>query len=197
MDLWAPAAPTPDRSRADGAARQPAGAHPHLFRGAALSFTTADLCDAFAAEVQVAEPLFRDFGAARSFAGAIETLRVFEDNALVRRVLEERGNGRVLVVDGGGSLRRALVGGRLAALAAAGGWIGIVVHGCIRDSAAIAGAAVGVKALGICPMPAAKTGAGERGVPLTFAGVTWRPGAFVYADWDGLVIAGRDLLRPK
>src|SRR6476469_4283134 len=99
-----------------------------------MSVATADLCDEFGAEVRVAEPLFRDWGGSVAFAGPVETLRVMEDNALVRQVLESPGRGRVLVVDGGGSLRSALVGGNLAALAYQNGWAGIVVHGCVRDT---------------------------------------------------------------
>ncbi len=157
-------------------------------------FATTDLCDEFGAEVRVAEPLFRDWGGSASFAGPIETLRVFEDNALVRAALEAPGHGRVLVVDGGGSLRTALVGGNLAALAHRNGWAGIVVHGCIRDAAELAGIPVGVKALHASPRKSAKAGVGERGVPVTFAGITFEPGAHLYADGDGIVVSGRDLL---
>jgi regulator of ribonuclease activity A len=158
-----------------------------------MPFATTDLCDEFGAEVRVAEPLFRDWGGALSFAGPIETLRVFEDNALVRAALETPGRGRVLVVDGGGSLRRALVGGNLAALAHRNGWSGIVVHGCIRDTAEVAGTPLGVKALNTIPRKSATAGAGERDVPVTFAGVTFVPGAHLYADRDGIVVSDRDL----
>jgi regulator of ribonuclease activity A len=158
-----------------------------------MSTATTDLCDAFGQEVRVAEPLFRDYGGAAEFAGAIETLRVFEDNAIVRETLELPGQGRVLVVDGGGSRRTALVGGNLAALAARNGWSGIVVHGCIRDTADIAMTALGVKALGAVPRKSAKSGAGERSVPVTFAGLTFAPGAWLYADLDGIVVADRQL----
>jgi len=161
-----------------------------------MAFATTDLCDEFGAEVSVAEPLLRDWGGAGSFAGPIETLRVFEDNALVRQTLEGPGQGRVLVVDGGGSLRTALVGGSLAALAHRNGWAGLVVHGCIRDAAEIAATPIGVKALGAIPRKSAKAGAGERGVPVTFAGVTFFPGAHLYADRDGIVVADRNLLIP-
>ena len=136
----------------------------------------------------VAEPLFRDFGGRASFAGEIETVRVLEDNALVRKILEGEGRGRVLVVDGGGSRRCALVGGRLAALASANGWSGLVVNGCIRDVAEIARVAVGVKALASSPRPPAKAGAAERGVPVAFAGLTFTPGHLLWADEDGLVV---------
>jgi len=148
---------------------------------------TPELCDQFGDRVAVAEPVFRDFGGKPAFAGEIETVRVFEDNALVRRILESEGRGRILVVDGGGSRRCALVGGRLAVLAATNGWNGIVVHGCVRDVGELAAAAVGVKALAACPKPPSKTGSGEQGVPVSFAGVTFTPGHRVWGDEDGLV----------
>ena len=157
---------------------------------------TADLCDQFGAEVHVAEPLFEDWGGSVAFAGPVETVRVFEDNALVREALEMPGRGRVLVVDGGGSRRSALVGGNLAALAHRNGWTGIVVNGSIRDAEEIRTVPLGVKALGAVPRKSAKAGAGERGVPVTFAGVTFQPGCYVYADRDGIVVAQREL-RPR
>jgi regulator of ribonuclease activity A len=159
-----------------------------------VSFTTPDLCDEFAQHVHAAAPVFHDWGGVRSFAGMIETVRVFEDNALVDQVLGTAGRGRVLVVDGGGSVRCALLGGRLAALAHENGWSGIVVHGCVRDSAELAGIAVGVKALHAVPMRSGKTGTGQRGIPVTFAGVTFVPGTYLYADRDGILVADRDLL---
>jgi regulator of ribonuclease activity A len=161
-----------------------------------VAFTTADLCDAFPSEVRVADPLFRDFGGARRFAGPAETVRVHEDNALVRAILEEEGRGRVLAVDGGGSLRCALVGGRLGALAHERGWVGLVVHGCVRDSAELAATPVGVRALATSPRQSGKAGLGERGVVLRFAGVEWAPGHFVVVDEDGILVATRDLTRP-
>jgi regulator of ribonuclease activity A len=149
---------------------------------------TPDLCDRFGDRVAVAEPLFRDFGGRPAFAGEIETVRVFEDNALVRKVLEGEGRDRVLVVDGGGSRRCALVGARLAVLASANGWSGIVVNGCVRDIGEIGAVALGVKALAACPRPPSKTGAGEQGVPVSFAGITFRPGHLLWGDEDGLVV---------
>jgi regulator of ribonuclease activity A len=156
--------------------------------------STSDLCDRYGDRVHVAEPLFRDFGGRAAFAGRIETVRVLEDNALVRRILEGEGQGRVLVVDGQGSRRCALIGGRLAALASANGWSGMVVNGCVRDVAEIAAASLGVKALAACPRPPAKTGAGEQGVPVTFAGITFTPGHHVWGDQDGLVVAAPGLV---
>jgi regulator of ribonuclease activity A len=143
--------------------------------------------------VRVAAPLLRDWGGVTAFAGPIETVQVFEDNALVRQALEREGRGRVLVVDGGGSLRTALVGGNLAALARDHGWAGIVVHGCIRDVAEIAGTDVGVKAVAAIPMRSAKSGAGESGRPVTFAGVTFMSGHWLYADADGLLVSSEEL----
>ncbi|HEV2084416.1 MAG TPA: ribonuclease E activity regulator RraA [Gemmatimonadales bacterium] len=159
-----------------------------------MEFTTADLCDAFPGLVQVAQPLFREYGGVEKFAGPIETLRVHEDNTLVRETLETPGRGRVLVVDGGGSLRCALVGGRLAGLAQSNGWSGVIVNGCVRDSVEIRQLRVGIRALNAVPMRGGKNGAGERGGTLSFAGVTFAPGRFIYADTDGVLVAERDLL---
>lgn len=158
-----------------------------------MKFATADLCDAFAPVVHVAAPIFRDYGGRSRFAGAIETVRVSEDNVLVAQALEAAGQGRVLVVDGGGSLRCALVGGRLAALAHANGWAGLVINGCVRDSAEIREIPVGVRAIDTSPMRSGKTGTGQRGGAVSFAGVTFSPGHFLYADEDGIVVADRDL----
>lgn len=154
---------------------------------------TSDLCDRFGDRVAVAEPLFLDFGGHEAFAGEIETVRVFEDNALVRRILETPGRGRVLVVDGGGSRRCALLGGRLAALASSNGWSGIVVNGCVRDVGEIGAAAVGIKALAACPRPPSKGGAGDQGVVVSFAGVTFTPGHLLWGDRDGLVVGEQGL----
>jgi regulator of ribonuclease activity A len=158
-----------------------------------VEFTTADLCDAFPAVVRVADPIFRDFGGVSRFAGEIETLRVFEDNALVGQVLNSVGNGHVLVVDGGGSLRTALVGGRLAGLAQSHGWAGLLVNGCVRDTAEIREISLGVRALNTSPMRSGKSGIGERGGKVSFAGITFSPGQFLYADEDGLIVAQKRL----
>lgn len=161
-----------------------------------MEFTTADLCDAFDQIVRLAEPVFRDYGGILRFSGVVETLKVFEDNALVRETLETSGRGRVLVVDGGGSLRRALVGGNLAAAASANGWAGLLVNGCVRDSAELRHQSLGIKALNTAPRRSSKNGAGERGIPVSFAGVSFSPGQFLYADGDGILLADRDLLGP-
>jgi regulator of ribonuclease activity A len=156
---------------------------------------TVDLCDQYAAELQVAAPIFRDYGGAIAFSGPISTVQVYEDNVLLRAVLAEPGQGRVLVVDGGGSLRCALVGDQLAMLGLGNGWAGIVINGCIRDVAALAELQFGVKALAANPLRSAKQGTGARDVELAFAGLTCTPGQYLYADEDGLIVAARPLER--
>lgn len=158
-----------------------------------MTILTADLCDEFAADVQVAEAQFRSYGARRSFGGQVVTLRVFEDNPLVKSTLEESGSGRVLVVDGGGSMRCALLGGNIARLAAENGWSGVIINGCIRDRLEVDASDIGVRALATCPRKSRKQGLGERDVDLFFAGVDIRPGDYVYADDDGILVSARDL----
>jgi regulator of ribonuclease activity A len=158
-----------------------------------MSFSTPDLYDAHEKDVQVADPLFRNYGGAPRFCGPIATLKLHEDNSLVRTALEEPGNGRVLVIDGGGSLRCALVGDQLAVLARKNGWAGIVVNGCIRDSVEIGNMDIGIKALNTNPRKSVKKGAGDRDIAVTFAGVTFRPGEFVYADEDGVLVSAKRL----
>ncbi len=159
-----------------------------------MNFKTADLCDEFESFVQVAEPLFRDYGGLTSFCGQIATVRVLEDNVLVREALETDGRRRVLVVDGGASLRCALLGDRLAQLACDNNWMGIVINGCIRDSVEISSIPLGVKVLHAVPKKSGKEGIGERGVAARFAGVSFASGQYLYADEDGILISGRDLL---
>lgn len=154
-----------------------------------VPFTTADLCDDHAERLQVAQPIFRSYGARPAFAGRIHTVQVFEDNVLVRRRLERAVSEAVLVIDGGGSLKCALVGDILAGMAVANGWQGIVVNGCIRDAAAIAGLPIGVRALNTHPLKSGKQGVGLENLAVTFAGVTFQPGAYLYADADGLVVS--------
>lgn len=154
---------------------------------------TTDLSDAHPDLVEHCEPIFRDFGGRRAFSGPIATLKTFEDNPKVRQALETPGNGRVLVVDGGGSLRCALVGGNLAALAVQSGWAGIVVHGCVRDTAELAAAQVGVKALAAHPKRSERRGLGDYDVVLRFAGATFRPGEWLYADEDGIIVSPKKL----
>ncbi len=158
-----------------------------------MSISTADLYDANENAVQVAEPLYRDFGGTKAFYGKTATVKVFEDNSLVRAALEEAGEGRVLVVDGGGSTRCALLGDNLAALAVSQGWTGIVVHGCVRDSRALSALPLGIKALATNPRRSVKRGEGERSVLLSFAGLTVHDGDWLYADEDGILISSNPL----
>ena len=158
-----------------------------------MSFATTDLSDAHP-EAQVCEPQFGDFGGRLAFHGAIKTLKVFEDNALVRSTLETPGEGRVLVVDGGGSLRCALVGGNLGALGVKNGWAGIVVNGCIRDAEEIGGQDIGVKALATHPRKSEKgLHSAQADKVVAFAGVTFMPGAWLYADADGILVSDQPI----
>jgi regulator of ribonuclease activity A len=161
-------------------------------------FATADLCDDNAILIEdgrlaVLPPVFRHFGKRTRFAGRVVTLKVFEDNALVRALLETPGDGQVLVVDGGGSLRRALVGGQLALLAQDNGWAGIVIDGCVRDIVEIDSCDIGVRALAATPLRGGKKGIGERNVRVLVAGVPVNPGDWLYADADGIVVAQQRL----
>jgi len=155
-------------------------------------FSTCDLCDVHkndsSGAFRVLPPVFLDFGARRRFAGAVVTVKCFEDNSLVKAALDEPGRQRVLVVDGGGSLRRALVGGNLGTAAARNGWAGVVVHGCVRDAAELAACEIGIRALALMPLPTDKRNAGERDVAVQVAGVWVRPGDWLYADDDGMVV---------
>lgn len=153
---------------------------------------TCDLTDAHP-DLWVLDAIWRDYGGNTAFHGSAVTLKLFEDNTWVGRTLEDPGEGRVLVVDGGGSLRCALLGDRLAALAVKNNWSGLVVYGCVRDSAQLRSMPLGVKALNVHPRKTEKRGTGERDIPVRFAGVTITPGAWVYADADGIVVAERSL----
>ena len=162
--------------------------------GTTMHFKTADLCDQFAAELQIAEPVFRSFGRRRSFFGPVSTIECFEDNSRVREAVGEPGDGRVLVVDGGGSRRCALLGDMLAKQAADNGWAGVVINGCVRDAAELAGFELGVLALAAMPRRSDKQGRGLRNVIVEIAGARIHPGDFVYADEDGMIVARRALV---
>ena len=154
-----------------------------------MDLRTADLCDAHERSVRVVEPMFSSFGGRSAFHGQIATLKLFEDNSLVRKALESPGEGRVLVIDGGGSLRRALLGDQLAALAVKNRWAGIVVYGCIRDSRAISEMEIGVFAIDTHPMKTVKNNVGEADIPVSFGGVTFNPKEWLYADEDGVIVS--------
>lgn len=158
-----------------------------------MEFLTADLCDRHEDKLRVVEPMFASYGGKPAFHGPIATLKLFEDNSLVRKAVESPGEGRVLVIDGGGSLRRALVGDQLAALATRNGWAGLVVYGCIRDSRAISEMDLGVLALDTHPMKTVKRNIGETDVTVTFGGVDFVPGHWLYADEDGVVVSATAL----
>lgn len=160
-----------------------------------MNFKTADLCDQYSETLEIAEPLFRDYGANSTFYGRISTIKCFEDNSLVRTALETPGEGRVLVVDGGASRRCALMGDQLALLAERNGWAGAIISGCIRDSDDIAALGIGLKALATHPLKSKKRGIGERDVPVRFAGVLFTPGHYVYADADGILISPQALFE--
>ncbi|KAL5566727.1 hypothetical protein UlMin_029891 [Ulmus minor] len=156
--------------------------------------TTAEVCDANpqligSGELRALQPVFQIYGRRQVFSGPIVTLKVFEDNVLVRELLEEKGNGRVLVVDGGGSLRCAILGGNPVVQAQNNGWAGIVVNGCIRDVDEINGCDIGVRALASHPMKANKKRTGEKYVPISIAGTRIRDGEWLYADTDGILIS--------
>lgn len=150
---------------------------------------TTDLCDAHADTIQIAEPLLRHFGGLRSFCGPISTIKTHEDNSLVRTALEEPGQRRVLIIDGGASLRCALLGDQLAELAVKNAWAGVIVSGCVRDSDALARLPLGVLALATHPLKSVKRNAGQRDIPVQLAGLTLCPGQWIYADADGLIAA--------
>ena len=151
-------------------------------------FATTDVSDAHP-EAQVCDPVFSVFGGTVRFSGPITTLKVFEDNTLVKQAVEGPGGGRVLVVDGGGSTRCGLVGGNLAASAAANGWAGIVVNGCIRDADELAEQPVGIRALAAMPRKSQRgLHSGQAGLPVVFAGVVFREGEWLCADRDGVVV---------
>ncbi len=158
-----------------------------------MSFATADLYDKYEEKLQIATPMFNDYGGNKQFSGPAATVKVFEDNSLVRGALEEPGEGKVLVVEGGASMRCALLGDMLAELGIKNGWAGVIVYGCIRDSGVIAEMKIGVKALNTNPRKSVKKGAGERDVSVSFADITIEPGDYIYADVDGIVVSKEQL----
>jgi regulator of ribonuclease activity A len=163
-----------------------------------MPFATTDLCDDHPqlledGRLAVLPPVYRHLGQHLTFCGRATTLKVFEDNALVRATLEAPGNGNVLVIDGGASMRRALVGGQLGLLAQNNGWAGIVVNGCVRDSDELNACAVGIRALGVHPQKSAKKGEGERNIRVVIGGVAVSPGDWIYADADGVLVAQQKL----
>jgi regulator of ribonuclease activity A len=153
--------------------------------------STSDRYDELGDRAIVCELPFRQFGGVRAFSGEIATVRCLEDNVLVKQRVSEPGNGRVLVVDAGGSLRCALVGDNVAGAALANGWAGLVINGCVRDVEALAELAIGIKAIGTCPRPSSKDGGGATNVPVVFGAATFRPGAMLWSDEDGILVLDR------
>jgi regulator of ribonuclease activity A len=159
-----------------------------------MSFLTTDLYDAHEGRVAVLEPMLKSYGGKPRFCGQVVTLKLYEDNTLVREMLAEPGAGKVLVVDGGGSKRCALLGDQIAELAVKNQWEGVVIYGCIRDSVAIAALPLGVRALDTNPKKSVKRNEGTRGLVLNFAGVDFTPGHWLYADEDGVLLSPVALL---
>jgi regulator of ribonuclease activity A len=162
------------------------------------AFASCDLCDAHKndtdGDFRVLPPVFKDYGQRIKFAGQVSTVKCFEDNTLVKAAVDSPGLGRVLVVDGGASLRRALVGGNLGKAAAKNGWAGVVVDGCVRDSAELAECDVGIRALALMPWPTEKRNEGQKDVAVQIQGVWVRPGDWLYADEDGIVVSSKALV---
>lgn len=156
-----------------------------------MSLATADLCDQFSDQenFQIAEPIFQIYGKLKAFSGRITTLKVFEDNSLVRQTLEVSVTDRVLVIDGGGSRRCALIGDDLANLACRNGWNGLVIYGCVRDVAQINQLPMGMRALSPHPLKSHKRGIGDRDILITFAGVNFKMDYYLYADEDGIIVS--------
>ena len=171
-----------------------------------LSFATCDLCDVHkndaSGDFRVLPPVFRDFGAVRKFCGPVLTIKCFEDNSLIKAALDLTGFeetaagrvGKVLVVDGGASLRRALLGGNIGLAAVRNGWAGVVIDGCVRDVAELASLEVGIRALASAPLPTEKRNEGQKDLAVLIQGLWVRPGDWLYADEDGMLVSNRCLI---
>ena len=158
-----------------------------------MTNSTPDICDQFPGQLQIAEPLFTEFGGKDSFSGEVVTIKCFEDNSLVKQNLATAGHGKVLVVDGGGSLRCALLGDLLGAMAVQNGWQGVLVNGCVRDVEILKSMDIGVRALNCYPLKSNKRNEGQLNVQVGFAGVNFEPGQYLYVDENGIVVANEEL----
>ncbi len=158
-----------------------------------MKYSTPDICDEFPDRLQVLEPLFTEYGGKAKFSGEIVTIKCFEDNSLVKTTLGREGHGKVLVVDGGGSLRCALLGDLLGAMAVKNGWQGVLVNGCVRDVEILRGMDLGVRALNCYPLKSKKRDEGQLDIAVRFAGVNFEPGQYLYADENGIVVASEKL----
>ena len=159
-----------------------------------MTFSVCDLCDLHEDNIQVADSIFRDYGGKTVFGGEVVTIKCFEDNSKVKEMVAAPGNAKVLVVDGGGSLRRSLLGDQLAATAVGNGWAGLILNAAIRDIEVIANLNLGVKALNSIPLKTEKRGLGDLDIPLRFAGVNFAPGDYVYADLNGVIVSSDQLV---
>ncbi|MEO0369627.1 MAG: ribonuclease E activity regulator RraA [Pseudomonadota bacterium] len=159
-----------------------------------MMLSTPDICDQYPKDVLVLDPLFKDYGGRHSFYGQVVTIKCFEDNSVVKKLVDEPGEGRVIVMDGGGSLRRAILGDMLAANAVKNGWAGLIINGCIRDCDEIAALDLGVKALATHPVKTEKRGLGDLNIEVTFGGHTIRPNDWIYADRNGIVLSRTELV---
>jgi len=158
-----------------------------------VSFVTPDLCDESPELISVVSPMFTNYGGNKAFHGEIVTVKCFEDNSVVKEQANEAGKGRVMVVDGGGSTRCALLGDLIAEKACENGWAGFVIYGCIRDVDAIEELNLGVQALNSIPIKSVRKGRGDLNIDITFGGVTFKPGHFIYADNNGVIVAPEPL----
>ncbi|WP_282142165.1 ribonuclease E activity regulator RraA [Cytobacillus oceanisediminis] len=159
-----------------------------------MDFKTADLCDDHSKELLICQQEFKSYGQKRKFSGPISTVRVFEDNVLVVEALESIPEGSVLVVDGGGSKRCALMGDRLGEIAQSRKLAGVIIYGCVRDTVELGSLDTGILALGSNPLKSQKEGKGDRNIPVTFGGIDWKPGEYVYADEDGVIVSSKALI---
>ena len=158
-----------------------------------MEYNTSALCDIYSEQVDVVEPMFSNFGGCASFAGQVTTVKCFEDNGVIRETLEQDGLGRVLLIDGGGSLRRALIDAELASLAEENDWEGIVVYGCVREVDELEDMSIGIQALASIPVGASSQGIGEVDIPVNFGGVTFLPEDYLYADNTGVILSQEPL----
>jgi len=160
-----------------------------------MNIATPDLCDAYPDLVRVLEPIFKNYGGRSSFGGEIVTVKCFEDNSVVKENAGKAGQGKVMVVDGGGSLKKALLGDLIAETALNNGWEGFIVYGCIRDVEPISNMQIGVKALNSIPLKTQRKGKGENNVKINFGGVTFNPGEYIYADTTGIIVLSEPLIK--
>jgi len=158
-----------------------------------MNFTVPDICDEYISQIQVLEPLFKPYGGRLKFSGEVVTIKCFEDNSLVKETLATDGGGKVMVVDGGGSLRCALLGDILGAMAEKNAWEGLLIYGCVRDVEFLKSIDIGVSALNCYPLKSNKRNEGQLNIPVRFAGVDFEPGQYLYADENGIVVAGEKL----